>query len=345
MSQESLHGLTMGDHILNIKNRGRQRGGLLVALLPLVLGLPWAVGGAEMISLHTLSRTPGFQPLTTRADQAVLATRSQRLQLYKDSRRAIFDGVTIWLNAPVEKSWGRWQIARADVTHTVQPLFNPASALAAKGHTVVVLDAGHGGKDQGASLPGGKLIEKELTLELAQAVRDILRRQQVDVRLTRSADRQLALAERSRLAGAWRAAVFISIHFNAAANAQAAGIETHILAPSGCSITAQPAARGADAQACLGNRHDGANMVLGYLMQKSLLKYTRAEDRGVRRSRFMVLRNSPCPAALIECGFLSHPAEQKKIMSAAYRRDMARGIAEGILGYLRAVQRARAAQP
>lgn len=49
MSQESLHGLTMGDHILNIKNRGRQRGGLLVALLPLVLGLPWAVGGAEMI--------------------------------------------------------------------------------------------------------------------------------------------------------------------------------------------------------------------------------------------------------------------------------------------------------
>ena len=68
-------------------------------------------------------------------------------------------------------------------------------------------------------------------------------------------------------------------------------------------------------------------------MQKSLVQTLRAEDRGVRRARFAVLRDATMPALLIEGGYLSHPVEGKKIFDSAYRRQMAAAIVKGILAY------------
>ncbi len=86
-------------------------------------------------------------------------------------------------------------------------------------------------------------------------------------------------------------------------------------------------------------------MVLGYYLQKSLIKYTRLEDRGVRRSRFYVIRNVDCPAALVECGFISSRNDRTKIMTSAYRNNVTRGITEGILTYINMVKRSQALNP
>ena len=88
-----------------------------------------------------------------------------------------------------------------------------------------------------------------------------------------------------------------------------------------------------------GNRNNSKNLLLAYQIQKSLVKNLDSEDRGVRRARFEVLREATMPAALIEAGFLSHPAEGKKIFTEEYRRQMARAITEGIQSYKRVVER------
>lgn len=333
---------------------GRQRGGILVAWRLLALsailaaGAPAAAGDADLndrISLQSLSRAYGFQSWSVQGSAATLVTRFDSLELEKDSRRAVFNGVAIWLNCPIEKSWGRWLMRRVDVDKTIRPLLNPAGALAPAGSGLVVLDAGHGGSDRGAAMLRQGAPEKQLTLELAQNVADILARYRVPVRLTRAGDRTLALDDRHHLAAVWQADVFVSLHFNAAASSTPSGIETYILTPAGFASTADHSNGSSDRNVCPGNRHDAANLILGYTIHKSLLKYTQAEDRGVRRSRFVVLRNAPCPAVLAECGFLSNRADQQKILSPSGRTEIARGVAEGILAYLNAVKRARRQQP
>ena len=76
-------------------------------------------------------------------------------------------------------------------------------------------------------------------------------------------------------------------------------------------------------------------MLLAYDLQQSLTRSLSVEDRGVHRARFAVLRDATMPAVLIEGGFMSHPSEGRKIFDAAYRREMARAITEGILHYKR----------
>ncbi len=321
----------------------RCSGGKAAVLAGLVLA-GWPAAG-DSVSLQTVSRLHGFQSLSVRGKSAVLLTRFHSLELERDSRRAVFDGVIVWLNAPVSRSWGRLVMAREDLDTTVIPLVNPRLALGAAGFRTVALDAGHGGEDRGASMAGRGVAEKALTLEVVLAVRDILARCQVPVRLIRDTDRAVSLEERPRLAARMKADLLVSVHFNAAASTRPSGIETYILPPAGFPSTSDPGTRPRERGAVPGNRHDAANTALGFTLQQSLRKYTRAEDRGLRRARFVVLRDAPCPAALVECGFMSNPAEQAKLATAAYRRQIARGLAEGILAYLRAVQRAQGLKP
>jgi N-acetylmuramoyl-L-alanine amidase len=74
-------------------------------------------------------------------------------------------------------------------------------------------------------------------------------------------------------------------------------------------------------------------MLLAYEIQKALVTKVDVEDRGVKRARYAVLREAAMPAVLVEGGFMSHPAEGKNIFSAAYRKKMARAIADAILAY------------
>ncbi len=88
-----------------------------------------------------------------------------------------------------------------------------------------------------------------------------------------------------------------------------------------------------------GNAHDERNALLAYEVQKSITRSLPLDDRGVKRSRFEVLREARMPAILIEGGFMSQPADAKDIYDPAFRKRMARAIADGIVAYKHAVEK------
>jgi len=302
------------------------------------------VSPKTVISLKKMSERYGIISTAMIGKQITMRTKFNVLTLEGDSRRATFNGVAFWLNGPVAMHWGSWHILQADVDRTIMPLLFPNDVLASEDYRVVTLDPGHGGDDQGARSRGG-LVEKKITLDLARKVRSILLQYHIDTRLTRNSDQKLELEDRTRLAGKWNSSLFVSIHLNAAAGASPAGIETHILPPAGYPSTANNSLGVYDQVSYLANRHDRANMVLGHIMQKSLLKHTGGEDRGLRRSRFVVLKNSSCPACLVECGFMSNRAEASALATPAHIDKIARGIAEGIISYINTVKRASMSKP
>ncbi|MFA7183595.1 MAG: N-acetylmuramoyl-L-alanine amidase, partial [Victivallales bacterium] len=82
-----------------------------------------------------------------------------------------------------------------------------------------------------------------------------------------------------------------------------------------------------------GNSNCANNVALTYWIQRSLIGRTKAVDRGLKHARFMVLKEASCPAVLIETGFLSNPAEEKRLGTEWYQWQLARAIVEGVQRY------------
>ena len=138
--------------------------------------------------------------------------------------------------------------------------------------------------------------------------------------------------------------LLVSLHFNASANKHATGIETFVLPPPGEEATSQNTAS-LQYDTYPGNRHQGANILLGHMLHRRVLQMTNAEDRGLKKARFVVLRNATCPAVLLELGFLSNQQEEERIRTAGYFDQLVAGVSSGIRDYLRAVMEAKLLAP
>lgn len=261
-----------------------------------------------------------------------------RMAFQDDSRRILFNDTCVWMHGAAIVRRRSWYVPEADLWWVLAPLANPRGVLRAASLAPVVLDPGHGGADPGARGASG-LTEKDVTLDLAQRVLALLRASGIDVVTTRTGDQTISLGERSLLARNVRAAVFVSIHLNSSANPKSSGIETYVLAAPGCGSTAND---GATEGPLPGNAFDAPSMVLAYATHKAVRLSTGMEDRGIRHARFAVLKNAPCPSALIEAGFVSQSAQERNTRDAAYRDRIAGGLATGILNYLRLVQETQA---
>ena len=293
---------------------------------------------AANVRLNDFARQYAFRTSYT-GKFVSLTNRYHSFRFELNSRRAEYNGVSIWLSTPVVMEQGRWMLNEIDANKFLHPLLNPNRTLKAARRERILLDPGHGGEDQGASGRSRWATEKRLNLDIALRVQALLA-PDCDVTITRTTDRTMSLENRCELARNLKADLFISIHLNASTVTTASGIETHILTLQNARSTASSSASASDNIRYSGNSFDGPNAILGYTLQRHLLLRTTAEDRGVRRSRFFVLRNAPCPAVLLECGFLSNRAEENKLMTAKYRETIARGIADGITTYLAAIKRA-----
>ncbi|MDR1534706.1 MAG: N-acetylmuramoyl-L-alanine amidase [Planctomycetota bacterium] len=211
----------------------------------------------------------------------------------------------------------------------------------------VILDAGHGGKDAGASHHGVR--EKDICLDLARRTAGFLQARGVIVRLTRDGDVFLPLPARSDFVNRHPGAVFVSIHANAAAgNPAAAGVETYILGPEADEAERERQAgrkyripgsdpvrgRAALAGLTLENRNRGA--LLAECVQKRLAGRLGVPDRGIRKKNLAVLRETYfSPAILVEVGFLTHPPTAAAMGTEEWRRRASEALGEGIVDFLR----------
>jgi len=232
----------------------------------------------------------------------------------------------------------------------------PARRTGSYHHRVVVLDPGHGGRDPGASGPGG-IEEKRITLAIARAVAARLRRVDPGLRviLTRSGDSYVSLAGRTAFANAKGADLFVSIHVNASETPESSGIETYTLNNSNDRATKRLAAlENGLAEAgversdrdlawivsdLLQTGKEDESIALAESLQRETMRAVRArwpdtESLGTKKGPFYVLVGAFMPCALVETGFLSHPAESQRIASREYQEALAAGIARGITGFL-----------
>ncbi|MBQ4106117.1 MAG: N-acetylmuramoyl-L-alanine amidase [Lentisphaeria bacterium] len=255
-----------------------------------------------------------------------LACGDRRLTFRQNRRTATFNGRLIHLNfQPFRDPSGRWFLHVRDIEQTADALLNaPAPAVPLRR---IILDPGHGGSDPGAR--GTELLEKNLNLHIARLVADILRKRGFEVILTRSDDRFLALPERPRRITRHNADLFVSIHQNADPRKQGRGIETFVTTPAHCASSPGPE-RHTDDRPTPGNRFDRQSLQLAASVQNRLIEATGAVDRGVKRRRFAVVREADCPAILVECGFISTPAEHANMLDQAWRIKIATAIADGI---------------
>ena len=292
--------------------------------------------GRDHVRIADWARANNFGSRATGGKILQFTNRSHKLTFKVDSREAGIDGVKVALSFPVAARFGIGYIAALDLQSTIQPLLYPRKASGAKIKTIC-LDPGHGGRDTG-NINGGAL-EKKYTLLLAQELRDQLTRAGFKVILTRTADSSVDLPARPAIANRRGADLFISLHLNATATSKSEvkGIETYCFTPAGAS-SSNAGGKGTETRPSRGNRNDEKNVLLAYQLQRALVKNLSAEDRGVKRARFQVLRDAGMPAVMIEAGFLSHPSEGRKLVDPAYRKQMAAAIVAGIMNFKRTVE-------
>jgi N-acetylmuramoyl-L-alanine amidase len=169
--------------------------------------------------------------------------------------------------------------------------------------TVVVIDAGHGGFDRGG-IPGQRVPEKTMNLDVALRLRSILQANGYRVVMTRDTDVFVPLGTRVAIANQYRNGIFVCIHFNSATRSGANGIETYFYSSQSLPL----------ASAIHYNVAGGAPTL----------------NRGVRRRGYFVLRRTTIPAVLVECGFLTNPNEAQYAQSTSYRQKLAEEIARGV---------------
>jgi len=238
--------------------------------------------------------------------------------------------------------------AQASLTVNLPPAASDriyASPIA-RGRPIVVVDAGHGGRDPGATSVSGQVREKELTLVLAQALRDeLVKRGRVRVALTRDDDRYLTLDDRTAVARRLNAAMFVSIHIDSASNPLARGASVYSLSDVASDAeAAQLAVRennGADRAAGNGSVDAMlADLAMRAQMSASADLAARLVGKAAGRvelrpnphrfAAFHVLRRADAPAVLFEAGYLSNADDELLLRNPDERAKMVLALAQAI---------------
>ncbi|MFM2431515.1 MAG: hypothetical protein RLZZ511_2728 [Cyanobacteriota bacterium] len=177
------------------------------------------------------------------------------------------------------------------------------------GRAVVVIDPGHGGADPGA-VGRNNIYEKEIVMDISRQVVNILAQNGVQAILTRNSDFEIDLQPRVDIAERANASVFVSIHANAISldRPDVNGLETYYFE---------------------------SGLPLANAIHANILRNANVDDRRVRKARFYVLRRTSMPSVLVETGFVTGAKDAANLASPTHRQNMARGIAQGILQYLK----------
>ena len=216
----------------------------------------------------------------------------------------------------------------------------------------VVIDAGHGGKDPGASGRSG-LVEKDVTLDISKRLKVKLEAEGFQVYLTRSSDKFIALSKRPQIANNYNADFFVSIHVNAAKMKNAKGFEVYYLSEAAdeaakrlaenenASLKFEEASykvnSGSNLEAILWDLVSTENRTESIQLANNILKEAKSSlwinSRGVKFAGFYVLKSARMPAVLVEIGFITNRDEEERLKNSDYRDKVAEAVACGILNY------------
>jgi N-acetylmuramoyl-L-alanine amidase len=201
----------------------------------------------------------------------------------------------------------------------------------------IVIDAGHGGRDNGTK--GNGLVEKELTLDMAFRVEKQLQMNGFRTFLTRKDDTFVSLPDRTELANKFDHSLFVSIHFNNSVSTSASGLETFYASQK---IAPEPEWSWAG---FFGRRQpleslDTGENLAGFI-QTALVTRTEGGNRGAKGQAFYVIRHTRAPAVLVEGGFLSNTFEARLIANPEYRELLASAIVEGVVHYANTMPKPR----
>lgn len=233
-------------------------------------------------------------------------------------------------------------------------------------HRIVVVDAGHGGPDNGMSGPIGvptKVYEKNITLSFAKELRAALEQREMQVVMTRITDTLIALGDRGRIANQAKADLFLSVHVNAA-NPRwtnpggARGFETYFLAEAKTEDERRVAAMENEAirfetnadvtrddplgfimRDMAQNEHLRESGRLAELLQSGMKQVHPGPSRGVKQAGFRVLVTAFMPAVLVEIGFGTNKFEAQYLTDAVRQRELASTLADAVVRYLEQYER------
>lgn len=223
-------------------------------------------------------------------------------------------------------------------------------------NVIVVLDAGHGGKDSGARGPH-RSQEKDVVLAITLRLKRLIDQQPgMHAVLTRSGDYYVGLRKRMDIARKYNGDVFVAIHADAFNNVHSNGASVFALSQSGATSEAARWLAEKENYSELGGVNLGelddrngvvrsvlidlsqtatinSGLQMGARVLSQLGRFTNLHNNRVEQARFMVLKSPDIPSILVETGFISNPREERNLTSPAYQMQLSRAIFQGIKGY------------
>ncbi|MBO5667983.1 MAG: N-acetylmuramoyl-L-alanine amidase [Lentisphaeria bacterium] len=250
------------------------------------------------LQLHPVSCSP----------EKLLLRRVERTFLFRPGSSVVqVSGIPVFLPEAISHNGNNfWSLGEYSCKNILLPLTGKKLPPVDR----ILIDPGHGGHDTGAVAADGT-TEKELNLQLSQLLAAELKKRGYTVFLTRASDVFLSLDERPQLIEKYQAGLFISLHHNAAKNPEASGHEIYV-------YSSFPAA---------GDWQCADSIPFAFAAAGALKLLPELPVRGVKTARFKVLRQAPCPAILIEAGFVSNSAEIKLLKQPEFQRKFAEKLA------------------
>ncbi len=309
---------------------------ILLGLAPLGHCADWQVvkvEGRDYLTMDNIAEFYGLSGIRRKDKEASATSGVRSIRAIAGSPDFFINNLKFILSYPAIEHDGRVCISRMDLVKLIEPVMRPSKIKNAEPIDTVVLDAGHGGHDNGAMSIYGP--EKAFALDTALRAKALLQAAGLKVVLTRGDDTFISLDERARIASQHKRAIFIAVHFNA--GGWGTGVEAFTLAPRGVPSMMADGPRVSDLVDCKGNARDAENIALATATHAALVVKTRMFDRGLKRARFVVIRDITIPGVLIEGGFQTNPYDAKMIATAGYRQLLAQAILQAVQNYRRAV--------
>jgi N-acetylmuramoyl-L-alanine amidase len=304
------------------------------------------IDGVTYLDAVALGESFGLRASWTETGKRLLLQNATtRVEFKVNHLDAMFDGRIVFMGTPPVYHQRSVWVSYIDAKELLAPLLRLGLDRPPPVRTIVI-DPGHGIPDNGAENKRLGLKERVLTLDTAFRLKKILEAQGYKVVMTRTTDygispeKRLDLRQRDEIAVEVKADLFISIHFNSAGQYvpgentdKVQGTETFRFTPRYQVPIRRSVHRPEDDDPNPGDKNDQWNTLLGYCMHCAVVGGIGSVDRGLRDDQLAVLRLAPCPAVLIESGYLTNDDEARKLATPAYRQKIAEAMAAGVRAY------------